>query len=158
MWDQQDFSYAQAMTEEVAKWAGTQADAGQAQLDLLKASVSGLIDVDRSVLSVRDAILQLNEAMGKNNAPLVAMAPPTVTAIPYNSFGASNTTALVDEIKGLRADNAQLRAEMSGLRADQRQQTGDVIQAQYGSADESARRISGSVKAASYSEARVNPE
>jgi hypothetical protein len=155
---QQDFSYAQAMTEEVASWAGEQINVGQAQLDMLKSQVSGIIDINTSVLSVRDALLQYHEAMGKNAMPLTAVAPPVNTPIPYSSYGAGNTTALVDEIKGLRADNAQLRAEMSGLRADQRQQTGEVIQAQYGSADESARRISGSVKAASYSEPRVYPE
>jgi phage-related minor tail protein len=147
---QQDFSYAQAMTEEVARWAGEQVDVGQAQLDSLKASVSGIIDVNKSVLSVRDALLQYHEAMGKNAMPLTAVAPPVNTPIPYSSYGTSNTEALVAEVKALRT-------EVSGLRADARQQTGEVIQAQYGAADESSDKIADSVRPAKSLEYRVAP-
>lgn len=151
---QQDFNYAQAMTEEVAKWAGDQVDVGQAQLDSIKAQVSGIIEVNKSVLSVRDALLQYQAAMAQNTAPLVAMAPPTVTAIPYNSYGAPNTEALVAEVKALRT-------EVAGLRGDQRQQTGDQITATTGASEESAQYIARAVGRAlqeSKANERVNPE
>ena len=146
-----DFEYAQAATEEAAKWAEAQVDVGQAQLDSLKASVSGLIEVNKSVLSVREAIQQLNAAMGKNTAPLTAVAPPVNTPIPYSSYGTSNTEALVAAVKSLSSENAMLRAE-------QRQQTGDLIRAVQGSADSSSDKISGAVKAAATTEVRVLPE
>jgi len=147
----QDFQYAQAATEEAAKWAAAQVDVGQAQLDSLKASVSGLIEVNTSVLSVREAVLQLNSAMGKNTAPLTAVAPPVNTPIPYSSYGTANTEALVSAVKSLSSENAMLRAE-------QRQQTGDLIRAVQGSAASSSDKISGAVKAAATTEVRVLPE
>jgi len=148
----QDFQYAQAATEDAAKWAEAQVDVGQAQLDSLKASVSGLIEVNKSVLSVRDAILQFNAASGSTSTmPLTAVAPPVNTPIPYSSYGTSNTEALVAAVKSLSSENAMLRAE-------QRQQTGDLIRAVQGSADSSSDKISGAVKAAATTEVRVLPE
>jgi len=147
----QDFQYAQAATEDAAKWAEEQVDVGQAQLDSLKDSVSGLIEVNKSVLSVREAILQLNAASSKNTVPLTAVAPPVNTPIPYSSYGTANTEALVSAVKSLSSENAMLRAE-------QRQQTGDLIRAVQGSAASSSDKISGAVKAAATTEMRVLPE
>lgn len=147
----QDFDYAQAATEEAAKWAETQVDVGQAQLDSLKASVSGLIEVNKSVLSVREAIQQLNAAMGKNTAPLTAVAPPVNTPIPYSSYGTSNTEALVAEVKALRT-------EVAGLRADQNGQTGALIAATRGAGEQTAGAVSSAVKSAAKTEVRVQPE
>lgn len=152
---QQDFSYAQAMTEEVARWAGEQVDVGQAQLDSLKASVTGIIDVNKSVLSVRDALLQYHEAMGKNTMPLTAVAPPVNTPIPYNSYGTQNTEALVMEVKALRT-------EIAGLRGDGRVQTGDQIRGVAGAVADSAvtiaRAVTGMGRRFADNEERVFPE
>jgi len=148
---QQDFYYAQAATEEAARWAEAEVDVGKAQLTALERQVSGLIEVKQEVMSVRDAILQLNAVMGKNTAPLTAVAPPVNTPIPYSSYGTPNTEALVAAVKSLSSENAMLRAE-------QRQQTGDLIRAVQGSADSSSDKISGAVKAAATTEVRVLPE
>ena len=120
-----DFDYVQASTAEAERWASAQVDVGKAQLEALKLSVKGLIDVEKSVLSVREAILQLHTVMGKNNAPLTAVAPPVNMPIPYSSYGTANTEALVAEVRSLRT-------EVAGLRADQNSQTGALISATRG--------------------------
>lgn len=147
----QDFQYAQAATEEAAKWAEAQVDVGQAQLDSLNASVSGLIEVNKSVLSVREAIQQMNAVMGKNTMPLTAVVAPPPVAVPYSSYGTSNTEALVAEVKALRT-------EVAGLRADQNGQTGAMIAATRGAGEQTADKVAGAVRAAATTEVRVLPE
>jgi len=151
---QQDFYYAQAATEEAARWAEAQVDVGQAQLTALEQQVSGLIEVKQEVMSVREAILQLNAVMGKNTAPLTAVAPPVNTPIPYSSYGTSNTEALVAEVKALRT-------EVSGLRADANRQTGDIIRGGAAASESSAAMIAKATTSAvksNLTQDRVAPE
>lgn len=157
---QADFAYAQAATEEAARWAEAQVDLGKAQLTALETQVAGLIEVKKEVMSVREAILQLKTVMGQNTAPLTAVVAP-LGPINYATMGASNTTSLVAEIKGLRDDNQQLRAEVAGLRADQQRQTGDQIVAGARASSDSALHIAAAVTNASIArtpEVRVMPE
>jgi len=154
---QYDFDYAQASTAEAERWANAQVDVGKAQLDVLKLSVSGLIDINKSVLSVRDAIAQHYVAEGKT-PPDLAPAAPVIsmpTPVMYASYGADNTTALVAEVK-------RLNGLVEKLTADQNKQTGDMIKASAAAAKESAEFIAnaaaGAVKSAAYSEQRVHPQ
>ena len=147
---QADFAYALSATEEAATWAELQANIGKAQLTALESQVSGLIEVKKEVMSVRDAILQLNAIMARTAAPFIATAPPVSVAVPYNSYGTQNTEALVAEVKALRA-------EVAGLRGDQQQQTGDLITAQFDSGEEAASRITAGMTAATYTEKRTQP-
>lgn len=148
---QSDFAYAQASTAEAERWASAQVDVGKAQLEALKLSVKGLIDVEKSVLSVREAILQLNTVMGKNSAPLTAVVAPPPVAVPYSSYGTANTEALVAEVRALRT-------EVAGLRAEQNDQTGAMMAATRGAGEQMADKVSGAVKAAAKTEVRVFPE
>lgn len=147
---QRDFDYAQAATDEAARWAASQVDVGKAQLELLKKQVSGLIDIDKSVMSVHDAILQLR-ALDPSLPTPVAMAPP-VMEIAWANYGNSDTTALVAEIRSLRQ-------EVSSLRTEQNRQTGEMIQAQARSGRDSAEIIAdattSAVKAVTNVEQRV---
>lgn len=153
---QADFAYAQASTAEAERWASAQVDVGKAQLDALKLSVSGLITLDKSVLSVRDAILQMHQVMGTAPVtPTGIAAPPQVympTPVMYASYGADNTVALVAELKSVRQ-------ELASLRAEQAVQTGHLIQANAKAASDSADQISGAtktaVKAVSYNAQQV---
>jgi len=138
---QTDFAYAQAATEEAARWAEAQVDVGQAQLDMLKSQVSGIIEINQSVLSVRDALLQYSEAMNKNTAPLTAVAPPVNTPIPYGSYGTSNTEPLVAEIKSL---NAKIEAQTQVIQ----QQTVQLTMAAHNSASDNADQVSEAVRVA----------
>jgi len=169
---QADFAYAQAATEEAARWAEAQVDVGKAQLTALETQVAGLIEVKKEVMSVRDAVLQLKTIMEQNAAALTAYAPPTVGPIGYAppalgpinyaALGTSNTTSLVAEIKGLRDDNQQLRAEVAGLRADQQVQTGDIIRggavASLNSAETMARVTGAAISSLGRTEDRVAPQ
>jgi len=146
-----DFDFAQASTAEAERWASAQVDVGKAQLEALKLSVKGLIDVEKSVLSVREAILQLNTVMGKNTMPLTAVVAPPPVAMPYSSYGTANTEALVAEVKALRT-------EVAGLRADQNGQTGAMIAATRGAGEQTADKVAGAVRAAATTEVRVLPE
>ena len=129
----QDFDYAQAMTAEVAKWTEDQVTSGQAQLDVLKLQVSGIIEVNKSVLSVRDALQQYYAAQTAATAPL---SVPVVAPIPYyQSEGRTNNAAI-------EAGLSVLNNQLTGLRSDLQQQTGDQIAAQVETALESATVIS----------------
>jgi len=153
---QSDFDYAQASTAEAERWASQQVDVAKAQLDALKLSVSGLIDINKSVLSVRDAIAQLYLAEGKTPPDLASAAPviSMPTPVMYASYGADNTTALVAEIRALRQ-------EVSTLRAEQGVQTAHMIEAQARATSESAEVIAEAtttaVKSSVYVEKRVAP-
>lgn len=146
-----DFDFAQASTAEAERWASAQVDVGKAQLEELKLSVKGLIDVEKSVLSVREAILRLHTVMGKNTAPLTAVVAPPPVAVPYSSYGTANTEALVAEVKALRT-------EVAGLRADQNGQTGALIAATRGAGEQTADKVSSAVKSVATTEVRVMPE
>jgi hypothetical protein len=153
---QNDFAYAQASTADAERWAGAQIDVGKAQLDALKLSVSGLIDVKTEVMSFREAFLQMHQVMGTTAPPTPgALATPQINMpapVMYSSYGTDNTTALVAEIRGLRTEVATLRAE-------QATQTGHLIQANAKAASDSADQISGAaasaVKSVANSEKRV---
>jgi hypothetical protein len=153
---QADFAYAQASTAETERWASAQVDVGKAQLDALKLSVSSLITLDKSVLSVRDAILQMHQVMGITAPPAPAtMSAPQVfmpTPVMYASYGADNTVALVAELKSVRQ-------ELASLRAEQAVQTGHLIQANAKASSDSADVIAAATKSAAKAtnEKRVSP-
>jgi hypothetical protein len=153
---QADFAYVQASTAEAERWAGAQVDVGKAQLDALKLSVSGLITLDKSVMSVRDAILQMHQVMGTTAPPAPgAMATPQInmpTPVMYASYGTDSSVALVSEIK-------RLNGLVEKLTAEQKAQTGDIITATARAASDNADRVAGAtttaVKSVANSEQRV---
>jgi Domain of unknown function (DUF4214) len=92
-----------------------------------------------------------------------AYLAPAASAVDYSAMGTSNMTALVDEIKALRADNQALREEVRGLRTDAERQTGDLMAANAAATDNSANKIAdATTRAASFvaqlRETRVMPE
>lgn len=83
-------------------------------------------------------------------------------AVDYSTMGTSNMTALVGEIKALRADNQSLRDEVRGLRSDAERQTGDLMAANAAVSDNSAGKIAdattkAALLAAQTRETRVMP-
>jgi hypothetical protein len=83
-------------------------------------------------------------------------------AVDYGTMGTSNMTALVGEIKALRADNQSLRDEVRGLRSDAERQTGDLMAANAAVSDNSAGKIAdattkAALLAAQTRETRVMP-
>ena len=140
-----DYARVMAANDEALKWAGAQVDVQQASLDALTKQVSGLIAINDSVLTVAQAITNLQVAMGVSNglgvqftnAPAVAVqaaltsapAPVVFDATRYSSGSNAGSDALVAEIRGLREDNKALQKAVDGLRAEQKDQTGAAIRA-----------------------------
>lgn len=76
---QRDLSKVKASTDAVAALTGDQVDVSQQQLDALNTQVSGLISINDSVLTVAQAISNLQAALSAKNA---LVAPPVQTALP----------------------------------------------------------------------------
>lgn len=74
-----DFNMVQAGLTDAAAWASKQVDVATASLDALKTQVAGLIDINTSVLSVRDAMSALGAAMLK--ASSIGTPLPSSTTI-----------------------------------------------------------------------------
>ncbi|WP_300758444.1 hypothetical protein [Janthinobacterium sp.] len=152
-----DYARVMAANSEALKWASAQVDVQQASLDALNAQVSGLITVNDSVLTVAQAIANLQAAMGGASdlgvqfshppagSALAALAGPAAPvafdAGRYSAAANLGSDALVAEIRGLRQDNQAMREELEGLRADQRAQTGATIQATIESNTNAARMV-----------------
>lgn len=109
-----DFAETLADSDAMAKWAGNQVDAAQAQLDALNAQVAGITDVNTSVQGVTAAVNSLSTSLG--GTPTVTMPTPVLSAV----------TVSVDTA-ALEAKVESLTAEVAALRADQATQTGDQI-------------------------------
>ncbi|MFC3457264.1 MULTISPECIES: phage tail length tape measure family protein [Massilia] len=146
-----DFEYAQAATEEAAKWAEREINVYKAQLDVLKLQVSGIIEVNKSVLSVRDALLQYNTAAGKNTGPLTGYAPVSPGPVIATPTRQSTMDAVVNATKAMGSEVAKLRAE-------QAQHTAALIAAQNRASNESSSAIVGAVRSTASTEYRVLPE
>ncbi len=127
--------YARALAQVQAAVGGSievadrQSAIAQAQLDALTAQVGALIDIDDSVLSVRDAIIALQNVMAGNpatapqsqtvasSAPLAQQQAGAVIAQSSDtnqganaSIGFVTSETLVTELQALRAEVIELRA------------------------------------------------
>ncbi|MCA1857457.1 phage tail length tape measure family protein [Massilia oculi] len=102
---QADFAFAQAATEEAAKWAEMQVDVGQASLEALKAQVAGLLDVQGAVLTVRDAVNNLS-------ALLIAAGQPVPTGGQGNAI-----ESIYKSMLGRQADPAGMEFWTKQLQA-----------------------------------------
>ena len=140
-----DYARVMAANDEALKWASTQVDVQQASLDALTKQVSGLITINDSVLTVAQAITNLQVAMGVSNglgveftnAPAVAVqaaltsapVPVVFDATRYSAGSNVGSDALVAEIRALNSRLDAQTVEIKGLREDQKKQTGATIQA-----------------------------
>ena len=126
-----DFARVQADLAIAAAAAKSQVTDAQMQLLALNRQVDGLITVNQSVLSVRDAVMAVNAAVeAAKPPPFMFFAAAAPRPVPDMIFAkAPDTSPVVAEIKGLRE-------ELAGLRTDQNTQTGALIETQlYASAD-----------------------
>ncbi|OEZ80996.1 hypothetical protein JAB6_40310 [Janthinobacterium sp. HH104] len=161
-----DYARVLAANDEALKWASAQVDVQQASLDALKAQVSGLITINDSVLTVAQAIANLQAAMGTAtglgvkfdgshagglaNVPfdgyaaelhrgeVVVDAPAAAAMRRYFGGAPSQGGGNTD---ALVAEIKSLREEVKGLRADQAAQTGATIQATVESNDQAAKTV-----------------
>ena len=152
-----DYARVMAANDEALKWAGMQVDVQQASLDALTAQVSGLITINDSVLTVAQAIANLQAAMGVSsglgveftNAPAVAAsvalsstpAPVVFDAARYSAGSNAGSDALVAEIRGLREDNKKLNEKIDKLNADANKNAGAQIASNYDANKQAAKEI-----------------
>ena len=128
-----DYARVVAANQEAVKWASQQVDLQQASYDALETQVKGLITINDSVLTVAQAIANLQTAMGVTdsvgvkftNAPAVtAMAVAAAPAIDFSRYQAGSNAGTEVMAAAIKA----LQEEVKGLRADQAKQTGAMIQ------------------------------
>jgi hypothetical protein len=135
-----DYARVVAANEQAAKWAAQQVDLQQASYDALEAQVKGLVDINDSVLTVPQAIANLQAAVGVSgglgvkftNAPIAAPAVSSAPAIDYSRYSAGSNAgadALVAEIRALNARLDAQTEEIKGLRGDHVVQTNAVVRA-----------------------------
>jgi TP901 family phage tail tape measure protein len=159
-----DFNRVLTETQALADSSSGQVSVAQASLDALTASVTGLLDINKSVMSVTDAIAELrfaitggyaegltksqvgidgSHANGLMNVPFdgyiaeLHKGEQVLTApqaINYRSMGTMDMAPLVAEIKSLRE-------ELCSLRADQDTQTRASIQATYDASGKNASSV-----------------
>jgi phage-related minor tail protein len=110
-----DLAAVMRTNDDLSKWAQGSVDVGQASLDALTNSNATLSDISSTLTMIA------------KGGQLQGVVPTSVTLPDYSRLGAGNTTALVDEIKALRASNEAMASELKGLRADQHKQTGDML-------------------------------
>ncbi|MEG0882559.1 MAG: hypothetical protein RSH52_14990, partial [Janthinobacterium sp.] len=149
-----DYARVVAANNEALKWASAQVDVQQASLDALKAQVSGLITINDSVLTVAQAIANLQAAMGSATGQGVTFDGSHaggLANVPFDGYAAElhRGEVVVDapaaaamrryfggapsqgggNTDALVTEIKSLREEVKGLRADQKGQTGAAIQA-----------------------------
>jgi hypothetical protein len=126
-----DLATVMRTNDDLAKWATESVDVAQASLNALNDSSATLTDISATLAKIAQGVQYLPAALSGQDVP-------AFTKIDYSTIGTSNMTALVDEIKALRASNEAMAVELKGLRADQQRQTGDLIQAGGASAERAA--------------------
>jgi len=131
-----DLATVMRTNEELAQWAGDSANVAQASLDVLNSSDATLVEIKATLAAIAQGV-QRQPATASSGEPGLVRS----FGIDYAEFGAGNTTALVEEIKSLRASNDAMMRELKGLRADQMKQTGDLITAGAGAAQRAAETV-----------------
>ena len=146
-----DFSRVQVAIDYLMAHAQPQVDVAQASLDALNKQVQGLIDVNKSVMSVTDAITTLQAAITSGNAGGLTAGQMDTTYTPTAAqlaaatpaSGNSNTAIATAQpvVVAIEANTAAIQAQTIAMS----QQTGAVVGAVYQSAENSADSFGGSV-------------
>lgn len=119
----------------LASSAGLQLTESQQQLDAMERSVSGLITLNETTLSMKDALIAVLEA-----DRMAAVAPEAAAA---------EASPIVAELQGVRADNEKMQENIAKLWDALNTQTEALIRATYGASDKNAKTTNeGSEKAA----------
>lgn len=162
-----DYDRVLLETETLRKFTSTQVDVATASLDALKEQVKGMIKLDESVLSVTAAVVALHTAMATEGPGIDGSHAGGLSSVPFNGYiaelhkgeavltasenneyranlgnvGVKTDAAMVNELKALREELKQLREE-------QRDQTSNMIGAQYNSQELNAQMVVAGTKGA----------
>ena len=157
-----DFQRVLNATDVLAQFTQGQADQATTQLDMLKAQVESLIEIEESTKTVAEAMAELVALMGggTNTAATdivqteltdgtqlpnldgsTAIENPTVGTTPAETAAAMQAAANSKTNSNLIAEVQGLRAELASLRAEAREQTGAKISAEYDASDRAANKV-----------------
>lgn len=148
-----DFNEVMAVLKGTEIIASSEAEKAQTSLDLMKTNVSKLVDIDNSVISVKEAIDNLLAAIQANTQ--IAPSPPAVTApsvdydtvFDYSRVASPSYNAPVassqqtNSFRSVVSALSSLREEVVGLREQQAKEHRESVISNYDAADRSAERI-----------------
>jgi TP901 family phage tail tape measure protein len=147
-----DFDMVQTIIDRLMGSATVQVDVAQASLDALNKQVQGLFDINKSVMSVTDAIIALQTAIaqgtagGLTGAQMETTYTPTAAqvaaATPASSSNGGNTvTTAQPVVVAIQANTEAILAQTAAQSA----QAGVMVGAVYGAAEDTANTVGGSV-------------
>lgn len=139
-----DFNMVQKAIDDLMGTSGKEVDVAQASLDALNKQVAGLIDINKSVMSVTDAIIALQNAiaLGKSAGLTNAQMDTTYTPTPQQVAAATAVTAstgakavaTADVVAAIDANTAAIKEQTAAQAA----QTGAVVGAVHNASDDNA--------------------
>lgn len=157
-----EFERVLRLTEVIQRVAEDGATEAEQQLEVLREQVGKLIDIDESVISVRQAIRQLarvTRGLNLDEDGEVVTTPPVVTPTtpttdPTSTAALNQATIAAAQAKAdakaTREEIQRLRQEVVALRSEQRTQTNAIVRSNFDGADEAADKIVAAVKPAPF--------
>lgn len=152
-----DFDRVIGIIDIVGTATETQADVAQQSLDALNAQVTGLIDINESVLTVAQAIADLTTVMNGGTvggASVDGSHAAGLANVPFDGYiaelhkgervltaGESKEYAMRNNNDDLCAAITALQSEVQTLRTEQAQQTAAVIASNYDAAEANANAV-----------------
>lgn len=142
-----DYNMVQTAIDKLMGSSTVQVDVAQASLDALNKQVQGLIDVNKSVMSVTDAITALQSAIiagsvgGLSNSQMDTTYTPTASqvaaATPSSSSNTTNFATAQPVVVAIQANTEAILAQTAAQSA----QAGVMVGAMYDSSDDNASTV-----------------
>lgn len=137
-----DFNAVQLATEDTQRWLAEQIDVQQASLKALDQNVEATKSVEKAIRDLDSWGIRPPHGRISDSDVAAGMA------MDYSGYGASNTQALVAELKQQRSLNEKMLAELKQLREDNQRQSDNQIAANYDASAKTAEQIAqGSIAA-----------
>lgn len=137
-----DFNAVQLATEDTQRWLAEQIDVQQASLKALDQNVEATKSVEKAIRDLDGWGIRPPHGRISDSDVAAGMA------MDYSGYGASNTQALVAELKQQRSLNEKMLAELKQLREDNQRQSDNQIAANYDASAKTAEQIAqGSIAA-----------
>jgi hypothetical protein len=146
-----DFNMVQNAIDTLMGSSTTQVDVAQASLDALNASVAGLMDINKSVMSVTDAIKALQSAItlggaaGLTNAQMETTYTPTPAQVAAATPSQSSGNGVSMAAPTLAAGIAAIGEHLAEFRKEAAAQTGALVGATVSSNEDNANTITGAM-------------
>jgi hypothetical protein len=135
----EDFQRVLNETAALEQYTAGRASLAEQQLDALNQQVQGLIQVNESVLTVVQAIANLQAALTASTAPVAA--PVTVNSGAQQPAATSSIPATPDRSTALSVQLTEVSAQLQALREENAQQAAALAAATYDASEQNAQAI-----------------